>query len=151
MSEKLKFPDSEIDFVVTPLYFLGGFDIYDREESLGEYLDKYDPNDIKQLLKLFNETLFSGGIVKQYTLSHKQELFDVLRKALTTVNYDFESLVTHDRDPDDCFCLPWSWDFKNPRFPFEVAYIALYDRWGKKLLDSGRDVLPPAELNINHT
>ncbi len=40
---KLKWPNSDIDFDVHLRFFLGCFDIYDREETLGEYLNQFNP------------------------------------------------------------------------------------------------------------
>ena len=37
-------PGTEQPYIPTPSYFLGCFDIYDREETLGEELEKYDTN-----------------------------------------------------------------------------------------------------------
>jgi hypothetical protein len=40
----LKIPGTNFDFIVSPAYFLAEFDIYDREEDLGEELNRFDPN-----------------------------------------------------------------------------------------------------------
>ncbi|WLG93724.1 hypothetical protein [Pseudomonas sp. FP198] len=37
-------PGTRLPYTPTPSYFLGCLDIYDREETLGEELQKYDPN-----------------------------------------------------------------------------------------------------------
>jgi len=59
----LKFPQSDIDFIITPAYFLGDFDVYDREESLGEYLSKFNPNNFEDLSLILEEKFFNGGRV----------------------------------------------------------------------------------------
>ncbi|MGN7742719.1 hypothetical protein ACTJKT_22405 [Pseudomonas sp. 22526] len=39
--------DSGVPYLPIPAYFLGGFDIYDREETLGVELEAYDPENPK--------------------------------------------------------------------------------------------------------
>lgn len=45
-------PDSGTPYIPTLYYFLGAFDIYDREETLGEELSQYDPNNPSDRAKL---------------------------------------------------------------------------------------------------
>lgn len=41
---KLYYPDTNFEFDPSLSYFIGDLDIYDREETLGVYLDRFDPN-----------------------------------------------------------------------------------------------------------
>lgn len=133
----LKFPDTNIDFIVTPAYFLGDFDIYDREESLGEYLNQFNPNDRNQLAFLLKEKFFNGGRVSRLTMQHKAELMKMLAQSLEDENYNFQKFVAHDREPDDYFTLPWDWEFYRPRFFFEEVYKLAIELWGADLKQIG--------------
>ena len=141
----LKFPDSDVDFVVTPAYFLGDFDVYDREETLGEYLSNFDPNDTEQLCKLLEEKFFNGGRLLKFSLGHKYELMRVLGIALADTDYDFETIIHHQ---DDYFCLPWSGEIKSPRSFFETIYLKMYEHWGRELIADGFDLAKPEELFV---
>jgi hypothetical protein len=128
---KLKYPDSEVDFVVEPRYFLGVFDVYDREETLGAELDRVDPNDSKQLTELLRRRFFEGPRVAKLSAEHKVELTRVLKRALDE-NYDFAKLFDAETDHWDCFSLPGSWQVRNPRAFFEEIYRLAGEYWGLK-------------------
>jgi hypothetical protein len=70
----LKYPNSNVDFVVTPAYFLGDFDVYDREETLGARLEKFDPNNDEQLQVVLEQYFFRGARATGLTAEHKAEL-----------------------------------------------------------------------------
>ena len=54
----LKHINSSADFIVDPRDFLNCFDVYDREETLGEELNQFDPNEQVQLEDLFERYFF---------------------------------------------------------------------------------------------
>ena len=54
----LLYPDSDIPFHPNPGWFLGAFNCYDREETLGETLNRYDPLDPAQLQALYDAYVF---------------------------------------------------------------------------------------------
>jgi hypothetical protein len=145
---KLKHPESNVDFDVTPLYFLGDFDIYDREDSLGEYLNKYDPNDKKQLHSLLTKRFFKGPRVAKLAVEHRAELMKVLIQSLESDDFDFGSILTQDREPGEYFELPWDWEFERPRYFFEEVYRLAIEFWGDQLLSLGMKLPGLAELKI---
>ncbi|SHF78774.1 hypothetical protein SAMN02745781_03156 [Vibrio gazogenes DSM 21264] len=145
LNMSLKFPDSDIEFVVTPAYFLGDFDVYDREETLGEYLSQFDPNDFDQLSYLLDEKFFNGGRLSKFSLEHKYELLKMLAQALSDSSYDFDSVIY---ERDDYFCLPYSWVINNPRLFFEIIYLKMYKHWGSDLITNGFDVIKPKKFTI---
>lgn len=51
---RLKHVNSSADFIVGPEDFLNCFDVSDREETLGEELNQFDPNKSGQLKNLFD-------------------------------------------------------------------------------------------------
>jgi len=136
----LKHPDSNVDFVITPAIVLGDFDIYDREETLGAELDKYNPNDAGDLKSLFDRYFFERRSVRAWSIEHKAEVIRVLVESLKNENFDFFALITMDREPDDCFTLPNSWDIENPRLFFLEIYEILLDKWGCELANIGATV-----------
>ncbi len=125
----LKHPNSNVPFVVGPAYFLGEFDVYDREETLGVRLNRFNPNDESQLRQLLEEFFFKGGRVKNLTSEHKSELLRVLASAIMDDGFDFAALIADDRDPDDCFMLPSSWNIEDPRSFFKNIYSIALENW----------------------
>lgn len=136
----LKFPDSDIDFEVTPAFFLGDFDIFDREESLGEYLNNFDPNDKNQLQFLLDEKFFRGARLLKFTEPHKYKLMKTLEESLSDSDFDFDAVLNGE---DEYFCLPGSWNIKNPRDFFNLIYDEMFTRWGENLIIQGYDILIP--------
>ncbi len=57
----LKIPGTNFDFIVSPAYFLAEFDVYDREEDLGEELNRFDPNNSSDLKKPIADSHFSSN------------------------------------------------------------------------------------------
>ena len=140
----LKHPYSEVDFNVNASFCLGGFNVYDREESLGEYLDQFDPNDYEQLSILLDERLFESRMKNGYLPEHKKVIMNVLKEALIDEDYDFEAILQD--DDDHYFCLPWDWIIENPRGFFEFVYLKMYEYWSEELISEGFDVKKPEEV-----
>lgn len=92
--------------------FLGGFDIYDREESLGVELSAYDP-----CCPLDREFLIFQFIIKRFaelSYRHKFILFSVLGDALDGDSSVFSEVLEH--DPMSHSLLPLGWnEMKEPR------------------------------------
>jgi hypothetical protein len=126
--EILKYPNSSADFIASPAYFIGGFDIYDREETLGTVLNRYDPNDDSQLIELMNAYFFDSVRVFDLSAAHKTELLRVLRESLQDKDYDFETIV-QDGGKSGYFYLPFEWTIDNPRQFFARIYQIVAARW----------------------
>lgn len=134
----LKYPHSDIDFLVTPAYFLGGFDVHDREESLGERLNGFDPNQPEQLRAVMEEYFFSRRRAKDLTGKHKAELVRHLELALSDGDFDFDALVNHERiDPADCFSLPFAWSIHRPDEFFRNILGFALEFWRDDLAAAG--------------
>ncbi len=111
-------------------HFLGGFDIYDREESLGAELSKSDPecpSDRAVLIYKFVVGRFSG-----LSYRHKFVLLSVLDKALAgDPSLLFEAFK---HDPFSHTLLPYGWnELKDPRGFFEHVYLILSEIWVDEL------------------
>lgn len=139
----LKIPGTNIDFYVTPQYFLAEFDVYDREEDLGEELNIYNPNERDDLRKLFRKYLFSGKIVERYETEHKAEVAKSLLDMLNNADFDFDKILAEAYDSEDGFSLPSNWEIKNPRLFFLEAYRAVYEKWGEELREHGLSLIAP--------
>ena len=111
-------------------HFLGGFDIYDREETLGSDLAEYDlenPSDREGLISKFIVKRFSG-----LTHRHKFLLFFVLGEALDGEGSKLYEVFKH--DPFSHSLLPFGWnEMKDPRSFFEHVYSVLSEVWVDEL------------------
>jgi len=107
-------------------HFLGGFDIYDREETLGAELAEYDPecpSDRAELIYKFIVRRFSG-----LTHRHKFVLFFVLGEALDGEASKLSEVFKH--NPFSHSLLPLGWnEIKDPRSFFEHVYSILSEVW----------------------
>jgi hypothetical protein len=107
-------------------HFLGGFDIYDREETLGSELAEYDPecpSDRVGLISKFVVKRFSG-----LTYRHKFVLFSVLGVALDGEISYLAKVFKH--DPFSHSLLPFGWnEMKDPKSFFEHIYSILSEVW----------------------
>lgn len=87
----LKYPDDSEPYLPRISYFLGGIEIYDREETLGEELWAYDPNDKgnrNEVIRKYILPIFECG--ENYR--HRYILFKALENALQNQAFDFASL-----------------------------------------------------------
>ncbi|EPJ78672.1 hypothetical protein [Pseudomonas sp. CFII68] len=121
-------PGTELPYIPTPSYFLGCFDIYDREETLGEELEKYNPNNAADREVLITDYSLKG----RRSYREKFLLYKCLEAALLDGDYDFQALLEH--DPYECSSLPDGWDeMDNPRVFFEDIYRLAGDVWANDL------------------
>ncbi|MGY2341466.1 hypothetical protein ACW9HW_19785 [Pseudomonas sp. SDO5532_S415] len=121
-------PESGKPYIPTPSYFLGCFDIYDREETLGEELEKFDPNNVED-----REVL-----ILKYCLPRKRSyrqrflLYKCLEQALQDDDYDFQSLLKY--DPESYSSFPDGWDeMENARAFFEDIFRLASIAWKEDL------------------
>jgi hypothetical protein len=121
-------PGTEQPYIPTPAYFLGCFDIYDREETLGEDLDAYDPNEAADREVLILKYCLSG--CRSYR--KKFLLYKCLEEALQDKNYDFHSLLKY--DPEEYSSFPGGWDeMENTRAFFEDIFRLATLEWNDDL------------------
>ena len=104
-------------FRPTPSFFLGGVDIYDREETLGEELEKLDPNNPIDR----EEIILKYCLPTRKSYRHKYVVFKCLDEALQDESYDFQSLLKY--DPEAYSSFPDGWDeMENTRAFFEDIF-----------------------------
>lgn len=121
-------PGTGLPYIPTPSYFLGCFDIYDREETLGVELDRFDPNDVSDREKLIVN--YSLKVRRSYR--EKFLLYKCLEEALLDNGYDFQALL--EDDPEEHSSFPYGWDeMDDPRVFFADIYRLAGDFWSEDL------------------
>lgn len=119
-------------------YLIGRFSVYDREETLGEELNKYDPNDPVDrdlLIRRYCLSLTPGE-----TFLHRRAMFDLLEQALADSDFDFASVWADDED-DEYFYEFWSWpsdwpEINDPRGLFQAIRDTAKEVWCEDLMRS---------------
>lgn len=116
-------------------YWVGCFSVYDREETLGEELNKYDPNDpVDRDLLIRRYCLKSRP---RETFHHRRAKFDVLEQALADPTFDFASIWEEDEDQEDFYDF-WSWpsnwpEIIDPRGLFQAIKETAKEVWHEDL------------------
>ncbi|WP_226500391.1 hypothetical protein [Pseudomonas sp. MWU16-30322] len=133
----LKDPFLKKHFEPSLTWFIGMFDVYDREETRGVELGVYNPDD-----PVDREIL-----VRKYCLDlpylsyrHKYVLFEFLERVLKDSNYDFQSPF----EIDECEAISWPreewYSLSDPRSFFQSIYQLAQEVWKEDLLKaSGED------------
>jgi hypothetical protein len=127
----IKHPFVDVEYRPTVRGIIGVFDIYDREETLGVELEKFDMDNASDRKALAKKYIAIGNDYLSYR--HKFLLVAVLETALNNESYDFQALLEHDCESTNLF--PDGWDeMKSPRAFFEDIYSVLSDEWKDQLL-----------------
>ncbi|MGX9782582.1 hypothetical protein [Janthinobacterium lividum] len=122
----LRGPWSDAPYLPTLHHFLGPFDVYDREETLGVELDAWDMNDPAQRAALIRRDITSQ--YKELGYRHRHALVAVLAQALQDPAYDFQAILEH--DPESTHALPALWDeMDDPRAFFADIYRLAQQDW----------------------
>ena len=122
----LRNPFVDKDFEPTLLYWLGGISIFDREETLGEALWVYNPNENADREKIIRMFLLSKLAYLPYR--HRFLMFKILGDALAQSDFDFSKKF--ESDHDDPRILAWDeTEIENPRGFFEDIYRLARDEW----------------------
>ena len=126
----LRGPWVDVPYEPTLYHFLGPFDVYDREETLGVELDAWDMNDPLQRAALIRRDITSQ--YKELSYRHRHALVAVLAQALHDPACDFQAILEH--DPDSTHALPALWDdMADPRAFFADIYRLVQQDWGDDL------------------
>ncbi|WP_124307403.1 hypothetical protein [Pseudomonas chlororaphis] len=118
--------DSGTPYLPTPAYFLGGFDIYDREETLGVELEAYNPENPKDRIELIEKYCLNR--YEKISYRHKFVLLKSLENSLLDKSFDFKKLL--EDDPEEYSSLPSGWDeMRSPRDFFEEIFRLASEKW----------------------
>ena len=122
----LRSPWGDMPYEPTLYHFLGPFDVYDREHTLGVELDAWDMNDSDQRAALIRRDI--TGQYKELGYRHRHALVAVLAQALQDPAYDFQLILEH--DPESSYALPARWDeMADPRAFFADIYRLVQQDW----------------------
>ncbi|WP_426234890.1 hypothetical protein [Pseudomonas sp. TWP3-2] len=121
-------PETCKPYLPSPAYFLCCFDVYDREETLGEELEKYNPNNAAD----------REALILKYCMPMKRScrqkflLIECLKFALQDEGYNFEKLFQY--DPEAYSSFPDGWDVMvDSRAFFEDIYRLATIEWAADL------------------
>jgi hypothetical protein len=142
-------PESTGDLRPTLYTLVSIFDVYDREDSLGESLNKYNPNDSEQLRGLFHELYLSNASVDKVSTNYKLRILTVLQNALADPTFDFDRILDRYNLAEQYISLPTRWSNINARAFFEQAYLSVYGKWAAEVVASGHSIPSPTQLGIN--
>lgn len=116
--------------------FLGTFDIYDREETLGVELSTYDINSRPDREKLIKK--YISDKKQHLSYRHRYLLLQELDYVLANEKYDFISLF--EDDPNEYNSMPYGWDdMKDPRAFFEDIHRILNNEWKADILKAANE------------
>lgn len=118
-----------LPFEPTPSFFLAGIDIYDREETLGEELDRLNPNDPDDREII----ILRYCLPTKRSYRHKYLIYKSLEAALGEAEYDFQSLFKY--DPEAYSSFPSGWDeMSSARVFFEDVFRLSTIAWRYDLI-----------------
>lgn len=112
-------------------HFLGGISIYDQEETLGEALWVYNPNNYEDQKKIINNFIVSW--FDHLTYRHRFVIYKLLENYLQDANFDFSK--EFESDYDDPRILAWDeTEIMDPRGFFEHIFEIASESWKDDLV-----------------
>lgn len=118
-------------FVPDLMWFIGGFNVYDREESLGMELEGYDPNDKNDRAELIRKY---GLDLDFLSYRHKFLLVESLAEKLTDKTFDFQNLFEIDEREASSWPRGEWYELENPRDFLQDVYMLAQEVWSEDLL-----------------
>ena len=106
-------------------WFIGVFDVYDREQDLGLAMEKLNPNE-----KTDREALIKNYALQLNYLSyrHKYVLIKALENSLNDEKYDFQSLFEIREDDSASWPREEWYELESPRdFLLDVYLLAQFE------------------------
>ncbi|KGU85809.1 hypothetical protein [Pseudomonas mediterranea] len=132
----LKDPFLNEQFVPDLMWFIGQFDVYDREETRGVALGVYDPNDKHDRSELIVKYALDLACL---SYRHKYVLVVFLEEALKDPNYDFQALFEIDEDCAGSWPRGEWYNLKNPREFFHDVFVLAKEVWREDLKTAARE------------
>lgn len=130
----LRDPFVDAKFEPDLMWFIGVFNVYDREETLGEELEVFNPDN-----QFDREILINRYSLKLDCLSyrHKFLLFEFLAEKLRGNSYDFQILFNLDDVYDSSWPRAEWYALENSRGFFEDIYRLASEAWKADLHRAG--------------
>lgn len=122
----LKSPFMDIPYTPTVSHVIGALSIYDLEDTVGEALWKYDPNNEKDREIII--ILFVLKDLMYLSYRHRFVLMSVLKNALDSPDFDFAKEFKSDYD--DYITMAWNeTEIADPRGFFAEIYRLANQAW----------------------
>lgn len=113
------------------MWFIGVFDVYDREETLGTALASYDPNYPSDRVELIKNYSLNLGYL---SYRHKLVLVEYLADKLAENSYDFQDLFNIDEDEAASWPRGEWYELESPRDFLQHVYTLAQEVWRDDLL-----------------
>lgn len=127
----LKDPFLDEPYIPDVNYFIGGIEIYDKEDTLGKELWEYDPNKISDREKIIKKYILAS--LNYLSYRHKFLLFEKLEELLTTEDHDFSAYFEYLEE--EYIALAWYADeIVDPRGFFSKIYEISKIVWKEDLI-----------------
>lgn len=126
----LKNPFVNEEFVPDLMWFIGQFDVYDREETLGVILGGYNPDDEHDRLVLIVKY---GLDLECLSYRHKYVLMSFLENKLNDPDFNFQCLFEIDEDCAGSWPRGEWYNLKDPRGFLQDVYILAKQIWKEDL------------------
>ncbi|RKS12759.1 hypothetical protein BJ917_6000 [Pseudomonas sp. WPR_5_2] len=127
----LRDPFVDEEFEPDLMWFIGAFNVYDREETRGIELEVYDPNDKKDRAELIGKYSLNLGCL---SYRHKLVLVESLADKLTDKSFDFQRLFEIDEDQASSWPRSEWYELENPREFLQDVYTLAQEFWKEDLL-----------------
>ncbi|CAN1603376.1 hypothetical protein [Pseudomonas mediterranea] len=134
----LKNPFLNEEFLPDLMWFIGQFDVYDREEARGVALGGYDPNDKHDRSELIVRYALDLACL---SYRHKHVLVAFLEKALKDPNYNFQALFEIDEDCAGSWPRGEWYNLDNPREFLQDVFVLAKEVWGADLKKAAQEAL----------
>lgn len=118
------------EFVPDLTWFIGRFDVYDREETLGAILEVYNPENKRDR----SELIVKFGLdLECLSYRHKYVLVRSLGDKLNDPDFDFKSLFEIDEDCAGSWPRGEWYNLKNPKEFLQDVYVLAKETWKEDL------------------
>ena len=127
----LRDPYVNTEFEPDLMWFIGVFDVYDREETRGYELCVYNPNkfeDRQELIRKYSLDL------SYLSYRHKFVLVEELARKLRSKSYDFQSLFEIDEAETSRWPRDEWYELDDPRAFLSDVYTLANEVWAEELL-----------------
>lgn len=136
----LRHPFLDQPYIPNIELFLGGIEIYDREDTLGEELWLLDPNSAHDRESIIKKYIIPD--LRYLSYRHRYTLLESLKAAVQDSKFDFTSLFQS--KPEEHTSLAWEApEVENPRVFFEDILRIASEIW--------KDDLAKAEIEDQST
>ncbi|MGE8097457.1 hypothetical protein [Pseudomonas fluorescens] len=126
----LRDPFLNEEFEPDLMWFIGVFDVYDREETLGAELEVYDPDNATDRAVLISKYSLN---LNYLSYRHKFVLVEALAGKLSDQSYDFQHLFEIDEEEAASWPRGEWYRLKDPRGFLQDVYMLALEAWKSDL------------------